>query len=179
MMKKAINRILVFLSISILIALVFVIIQARESANASEYPFTIDDTHYGIEDDDIRGKKLTITGENTEIYNPPTYDKNLYKGYVYVKQTLDDKSAVFYLITSQGCVASYTAAVDYEPQDKLIVWPSDGEYVQGNLVYDYPYSLYLIYRPDTEKYDMLNATTGEYYAHQIDNAWGTERIFQS
>lgn len=172
MMKKVINRALVFLSLSILIAIVFVIIQARESANASEYPFTIEDTHYGIEDDDIRGKKLTITGENTEIYNPPTYDKNLYKGYVYVKQTLDDKSAVFYLITSQGCVASYTAAVDYEPQDKLIVWPSDGEYVQGNLVYDYPYSLYLIYRPDTEKYDMLNATTGEYYAHQIDNAWG-------
>lgn len=168
-MKKTVKYMSLFLFLVIITAMAIIIY--KESVSASEYPFIIEDTRYGIEDDAVRGKKLTITEENTEIYNPSTYDKNLYKGYVYVKQTLDDKSAVFYLITSQGCVASYTAAVDYEPQDKPIAWPLDGKYMQGNLVYDFPYSLYLIYRPDTEKYDMLNATTGEYYAHQIDYAW--------
>ena len=162
---------MLFLSVVILATVAFVIIYTEKSVRASEYPFTIENTQYGIEDEAIHGKKLTITGENTEIYNPTEYDKNLYKGYVYVKQTLNDTSAMFYLITSQGCVANYQAPVDYEPQDELIVWPSEGEYIQGNLVYDYPYSLYLIYRPDTEKYDILNATTGEYYAHQIDDAW--------
>lgn len=170
-MKKSINKMLLFLSIGILAVAVIVIRQSGESVSASDYPFIIEDTQYGIEDDAILGKKLTITGDDAEIYNPSTSDNNLYKGYVYVKQTLDDTSAMFYLITSQGCVTSYQAEVDYEPQDKLIAWPSDGEYIQGNLVYDYPYSLYLIYRPDTEKYDLLNATTGEYYAHQIDHAW--------
>lgn len=167
-MRKTVKNMSLFLFLVIITAMAIIIY--KESVSASEYPFIIEDTRYGIEDDAVRGKKLTITEENTEIYNPSTYDKNLYKGYVYVKQTLDDK-AVFYLITSQGCVASYTAAVDYEPQDKPIAWPLDGKYMQGNLVYDFPYSLYLIYRPDTEKYDMLNATTGEYYAHQIDYAW--------
>lgn len=170
-MKKSVNKILLFLSIGILAVAAIAIKKSGESVSASDYPFVIEDVQYGIEDDAVHGKKLTITGENTEIYNPSTYDKNLYKGYVYVKQTLDDTSAMFYLISSQGCVASYRAEVDYEPQDKLIAWPSDGEYIQGNLVYDCPYSLYLIYRPDTEKYDLLNATTGEYYAHQIDDAW--------
>ena len=170
-MKKTINKIVLFLSVVILATVAFVIVHTEKSVSASEYPFDIENTQYGIDDEAIHGKKLTITGDNTEIYNPPEYDKNLYKGYVYVKQTLNDTSAMFYLITSQGCVANYQAPVDYEPQDELIVWPSEGEYIQGNLIYDYPYSLYLIYRPDTEKYDILNATTGEYYNHQIDNAW--------
>ena len=176
-MKKSINKMLLFLAIGVLAVAFIVIRQSGESVSASDYPFIIEDTQYGIEDDAVFGKKLTITREDAEIYNPTTSDKNLYKGYVYIKQTLDDTSAMFYLITSQGCVASYRAEVDYEPQDKLIAWPSDGEYIQENLVYDCPYSLYLIYRPDTGKYDLLNATTGEYYAHQIDDAWEDETHF--
>lgn len=176
-MDRRINRTLLLVLIGILMIIFICVLRFERNVSASEYPFVIESTQYGIENEDVYGKKITITGDNTEIYNPTTYDNNIYKGYIYVKKTLNDTIAMYYLITSQGCVASYQADVDYKPKDKLISWPSSGEYVQEEFIYNHPYSLYLIYRPDTEKYDILNATTGKYYDHQIDDAWENDTYF--
>lgn len=138
----------------------------------STLPFSVENTDFGIKDTAVTGEKITIIDENVEILSQPLLNLdygNSYLhqdlGFVFLRKT-NGETARYYLITANGCVDQFEAQADYKPEISLLLAPYCGEKF-GNGRYQYPYSLYSVYQPETGKYNIINSTTGEYFDCQL------------
>ena len=161
--------------ISILIILIgSVFIVGRANGN-DELPFSIEETKFGIKDDRIIGTEISINETDVEVLSSPLLDYNygnsyFYEdlGFVFLKEKIDNDRSRFYLISANGCVEKFEESSSYKPEIDLLLSPHSGE-AYDNGTYQYPYTLYSIYQPEIRKYNILNASTGEYLEYQLDD----------
>lgn len=174
-MVKKLRRVISFLvSLSLIIGNLFVnnIYDVKAADELLPLPFSIEDTEYGVLDSDVIAKKIHITDEDAEILGVD-YDTNTEyagQGYLFVRKKIDNFNSLFYLVDTHGCVKEYKAPSDWHP--------SIGRHSLSNA----KNIVYSIQDPSTKKWDIYNATNGEFYNYQIEgtlygfNGYGKEII---
>ncbi|MGN1418886.1 MAG: leucine-rich repeat domain-containing protein, partial [Acutalibacteraceae bacterium] len=126
-------------------------------------PVSVENTTYGVLDPDVSAKKITLNDDFYFVSHQIDYE-NLQgnrksndqygEGYAIVAQY---NKKGYYLVGIHGLVKYFSSSE--VPKLSLI-----DKYSQ-----DFPYAIYEVYNPDTEKYDIYNASNGEYYEYGLDD----------
>ncbi len=118
----------------------------------------VDQTAYGVLDTDVKAYKVTLGEEyylhSHKVNYNPKWD-NYGEGFVLVE---DEAGTTFYLVGTKGVVKSFYSDDGTEPRFSLL----------NTYSIDFPYALYRVYNPETEKYDVYNANTCHYYDYALD-----------
>lgn len=112
---------------------------------------TVQRVGYGVYDTDVVATKVSI-GEGY------TSTADAYgEGYVIVRNS---DYSTYYLVGTKGVVKAFDSD-EGRPELTLI-----NEYSADN-----PYALYRVYNPETQKYDLYNANTCQYYEYALDELY--------
>lgn len=145
---------------------------ANVEGKGAEYPFTFEKTDYGVQSEDVTAYKMEIMDQNAEVLESEFWGK----GFTFVKKDIGSGKAEFYLTGVKGCAAKFIGDSSYIPSVGEVVTPETQSWLdEYGLSADghgentsFPYSIYSIKNPETGKYDLFNASTGEYYDYQLD-----------
>ena len=125
-------------------------------ANAAEQLVKVEDTNYGVLDTDIKAKKLTF-GEDylftSHIIDYQYKTAEFGEGYAIMEH---NELSGYYLVGIKGLVKSFNSSEEPE----LTLLKEHSQY--------FPYDIYKVKNPDTGKYDIYNANSGEYYEYGLD-----------
>ncbi len=118
-------------------------------------PVTIEETSYGVLDVDVKATKITLP---EEYYTIVSHEKDYWfdsseEGYIIAKEKGVD---AYCLVGSKGIAKRFLC--DEVPRVYALTKYSDA----------FPYALFTVYNPETEKYDVYNASSGEYMDHGLD-----------
>lgn len=120
-------------------------------------PVTIEETSYGVLDVDVKATKITLP---EEYYTIVSHEKDYWfdsseEGYIIAKEKGVD---AYCLVGSKGIAKRFLC--DEVPRVYALTKYSDA----------FPYALFTVYNPETEKYDVYNASSGEYMEHGLDES---------
>ena len=128
-------------------------------------PFTVEDTDYGVHDDGVKAKRITLKEDSGAEFRKNYYGESntCSDGCFFIDEEKDDGSVVSYLVGKNGFVKSYTADSDDFKVEKFAV-PSS-EYQNSE---KFPDELYTIQDPKTGKMDLYNESKDKYYEYEAD-----------
>ena len=155
----------VLLSIIIMMSVVISTPTVAAAEESDTLPFVFEDTDYGVEDDSVTAKKISIKDKDAKFILPGEYS-DFNRCCFLVEKQISNNERIYYLISKHGLVKSFkTDCSDDHPIEIRSTKNTSGADNSGH----FPYDLYTILNPETDKYDLYNATLNKYYSYEADS----------